>query len=147
MSSMNSNENRCHYGRHTVPTTLAIESEAFMPGWRSRQESDRQAITREVEGANWNLSIFLPGELRPPSWVATGQEPCEGQCEVLFGENKRGRSLILWHYENRFETVPRIPCLSVTAFQTYPAKVWPSHCKGCCLENASCLNREVAQRI
>src|SRR5438552_16520565 len=45
------------------PATLAIESEAFLPGWRVVKNLDRQALTREVEGANWNL-FYLAGEMR-----------------------------------------------------------------------------------
>src|SRR6266567_7557862 len=46
-----------------LPTTLAIESEAFLPGWRVVKNLDRQALTREVEGANWNF-FYMPGEIR-----------------------------------------------------------------------------------
>jgi hypothetical protein len=46
-----------------LPTMLSIESEAFLPGWRVVKDLDRQALTREVEGANWNL-FYLAGEMR-----------------------------------------------------------------------------------
>jgi hypothetical protein len=46
-----------------LPTTLSIESEAFLPGWRVIKNLDRQALTREVEGANWNF-FYLAGEMR-----------------------------------------------------------------------------------
>jgi hypothetical protein len=46
-----------------LPTTLSIESEAFLPGWRVVKNLDRQALTREVEGANWNF-FYLAGEIR-----------------------------------------------------------------------------------
>jgi hypothetical protein len=46
-----------------LPTTLAIESEAFLPGWRVVKNLDRQALTREVERANWNF-FYLAGEIR-----------------------------------------------------------------------------------
>src|SRR5258707_9162256 len=46
-----------------LPTTLAIESEAFLPGWRVVKNLDRQALTREVEGAHWNF-FYLAGEMR-----------------------------------------------------------------------------------
>jgi hypothetical protein len=42
---------------------LSIETEAFLPGWRVVKDLDRQALTREVEGANWNL-FYLAGEMR-----------------------------------------------------------------------------------
>src|SRR6202162_4417212 len=46
-----------------LPTMLSIESEAFLPGWRVVKDLDRQALTREVEGANWHL-FYLAGEMR-----------------------------------------------------------------------------------
>ena len=42
---------------------LSIDSEAFLPGWRVVKDLDRQALTREVESANWNL-FYLAGEMR-----------------------------------------------------------------------------------
>ncbi len=47
----------------SLPTTLAIESEAFLPGWRVVKNLDRQALTREVEGAHWNF-FYLAGEMK-----------------------------------------------------------------------------------
>jgi hypothetical protein len=46
-----------------LPTTLSIESEAFLPGWRLVKNPDRQTLTRQVEGANWNF-FYLAGEIR-----------------------------------------------------------------------------------
>jgi hypothetical protein len=46
-----------------LPTTLSVESEAFLPGWRVVKNLDRQALTREVEGAHWNF-FYLAGEMR-----------------------------------------------------------------------------------
>jgi hypothetical protein len=46
-----------------LPANLPIESEAFLPGWRVVKNLDRQALTREVEGANWNF-FYLAGEMR-----------------------------------------------------------------------------------
>src|SRR6267154_2685232 len=46
-----------------LPATLAIESEAFLPGWRIVKNLDRQALTREIEAANWNF-FYLAGEIR-----------------------------------------------------------------------------------
>ena len=46
-----------------LPKTLSIESEAFLPGWRVVKNLDRQALTREAEGANWNF-FYLAGEIR-----------------------------------------------------------------------------------
>ncbi len=46
-----------------LPTTFSIESEVFLPGWWVVKNLDRQALTREVEGANWNF-FYLAGEVR-----------------------------------------------------------------------------------
>jgi hypothetical protein len=46
-----------------LPSTVSMESEAFLPGWRIVKNLDRQALTREVEGANWKFS-YLAGEIR-----------------------------------------------------------------------------------
>src|SRR6266446_6138159 len=47
----------------SLPANLPIESEAFLPGWRVVKNLDRQALTREVEKANWNF-FYLAGEMR-----------------------------------------------------------------------------------
>ena len=46
-----------------LPKTLSMESDVFLPGWRIVKNLDRQALTREVEGANWNF-FYLAGEMR-----------------------------------------------------------------------------------
>ncbi len=46
-----------------LPTTLAVESEAFLPGWRVVRNVDRYTLARKIEGANWNF-FYLAGELR-----------------------------------------------------------------------------------
>src|SRR5260370_3788453 len=46
-----------------LPKTLSMESEAFLPGWRIVKNLDRQALTREIEAANWNF-FYLAGEIR-----------------------------------------------------------------------------------
>jgi len=50
--------------REGTPLTaaLSIETEAFMPGWRV-VKMDRQALTREIEKANWNF-FYLAGETK-----------------------------------------------------------------------------------
>jgi hypothetical protein len=42
---------------------LSMESEPFSPGWRIVKNLDRQKLTREIEGANWNF-FYLAGEIR-----------------------------------------------------------------------------------
>ena len=46
-----------------LPTTLSMDSERFLPGWRIVKNLDRQALTREIEGASWNF-FYLAGEIR-----------------------------------------------------------------------------------
>jgi hypothetical protein len=46
-----------------LPTMRSMESERFLPGWRIVENLDRQAMTREIEGANWNF-FYLAGEIR-----------------------------------------------------------------------------------
>jgi hypothetical protein len=46
-----------------LPSTVSMESEAFLPGWRIVKNLDRQALTREVVGANLKFS-HLAGEIR-----------------------------------------------------------------------------------
>jgi hypothetical protein len=46
-----------------LPTMRSMESEPFLPGWRIVKNLDRQALTREIEGANWNF-FYLAGEIR-----------------------------------------------------------------------------------
>jgi hypothetical protein len=45
-----------------LPPSLSIETEAFLPGWRIVKNLDRQALTREVERADWNF-FYLAGEM------------------------------------------------------------------------------------
>ena len=46
-----------------LPTLRSMESEQFLPGWRIVKNLDRQALTREIEGANWSF-FYLAGEIR-----------------------------------------------------------------------------------
>src|SRR5438309_11346126 len=46
-----------------LPSLRSMESEQFLPGWRIVKNLDRQALTREIEGANWNF-FYLAGEIR-----------------------------------------------------------------------------------
>ena len=47
----------------SLPTTLSMESERFLPGWRIVKNLDRQALTREIEGTSWHF-FYLAGEIR-----------------------------------------------------------------------------------
>ena len=46
-----------------LPSMRSMESEQFLPGWRIVKNLDRQALTREIEGANWNF-FYLAGDIR-----------------------------------------------------------------------------------
>ena len=46
-----------------LPAMRSMESEPFVPGWGIVTKLDRQALTREIEGANWNF-FYLAGEIR-----------------------------------------------------------------------------------
>jgi hypothetical protein len=46
-----------------LPTELSMESDRFLPGWRTLKNLGRQAVTREIEGAGWNF-FYLAGEIR-----------------------------------------------------------------------------------
>ena len=46
-----------------LPPGLAVESEAFLPGWRAIRNLDRYALGRKIEQAKWYF-FFLVGEIR-----------------------------------------------------------------------------------
>jgi hypothetical protein len=46
-----------------LPAGLAVESEVFLSEWRIVKNLDRSALTRKIEGANWNF-FYLAGEIR-----------------------------------------------------------------------------------
>lgn len=46
-----------------LPTTLSIQSEAFLPCWRVVRNVDRYTLASKIEAANWSF-FYLAGELR-----------------------------------------------------------------------------------
>jgi len=46
-----------------LPTMRLMESERFLPDWRIVKNLDRQELTREIAGANWNF-FYRAGEIR-----------------------------------------------------------------------------------
>src|SRR5260370_40162192 len=72
-----------------LPTTLSIESEAFLPGWRVVKNLDCQALLREVEGANWNF-FYLAGEMRANVFGREG-----------LGDMQRAVMLVLAYQEDK----------------------------------------------
>jgi hypothetical protein len=87
-----------------LPTALSIESEAFLPGWRVVKNLDRQALTREVEGANWNF-FYLAGEIRA---TVLGRDRLSTlrravRCVLAKQEGQKFNSLeILWRLRKPF---------------------------------------------
>ena len=71
-----------------LPAGLSIESEAFLPGWRV-VKIDRQALTREIEGANWNF-FYLAGETKT---IVLGRD--------RLGTLRRGVKAVLTRQEGR----------------------------------------------
>lgn len=45
------------------PVGLAIESEAFLPGWKALKNFDGYELGRKIEEANWNF-FYLAGEIK-----------------------------------------------------------------------------------
>src|SRR5260370_1514300 len=97
-----------------LPTTLSVESEAFLPGWRVVKNLDRQALTREVEGANWNF-FYLAGEMRATVFGREGLGALRKavKCVLAKQEGQKFNSLeITKIVSKRFRG---IPFMSVTA--------------------------------
>jgi hypothetical protein len=97
-----------------LPTTLSIETEAFLPGWRVVKNLDRQALTKEVEGANWNF-FYLAGEIRA---TVVGREGLGAlrravKCVLAKQEGQKFNSLELTKVVSR--RFLGIPFISVTA--------------------------------
>jgi hypothetical protein len=53
-----------------LPQGLALECEAFLPGWNTVRNLDGYALARKIEEANWNL-FYLAGEI---SAIALGRQ-------------------------------------------------------------------------
>ena len=56
-----------------LPVGLAIESEAFSPGWRVVQNLDRYALARRIESSNWNF-FYLTGHIKATVLGREGQK-------------------------------------------------------------------------
>jgi hypothetical protein len=46
-----------------LPAGLALQSEAFLPGWRSLTNLDGRQLGRKIEHANWNF-FYLAGPIK-----------------------------------------------------------------------------------
>jgi hypothetical protein len=79
-----------------VPASLAMESEEFLPGWRLVKRLDRDALARQIEGANWNF-FYLAGGFRT-TVIGTG-----------FGSLRRAVKHILAKQSEKYN------CLEITS--------------------------------
>ena len=97
-----------------LPTRLSIETEAFLPGWRVVKDLDRQALTRELEGANWNF-FYLAGEMRATVFGREGLGALRRAVRRVLAkqEGQRFNSLELTKVVSR--RFLGIPFMSVTA--------------------------------
>ncbi len=95
-----------------LPTALSVQSEAFLPGWRVVKNLDRQALTQEVEGANWNF-FYLAGEMRATVFGREGLGALRRavKCVLAKQEGQKfnslevtSRSLILWRLRKSFRS-------------------------------------------
>ena len=129
-----------------LPTTLSIESEAFLPGWRVVKNLDRQALTREVEGANWNF-FYLAGEMRATVFGREGLGALRRavKCVLAKQEGQKFNSLeITKIVSKRFLG---IPFMSVTAHSRHLQQgVGLVPAKDFVLRMPAAPNREVATK-
>jgi hypothetical protein len=77
-----------------LPAGLAIESEAFLPGWKAVKNLDRHELGRRIEGAKWNF-FYLAGEIRVTVLGRYGRETLRRavKCVLLKREDQRFNSL------------------------------------------------------
>jgi hypothetical protein len=97
-----------------LPTTLSIETEAFLPGWRVVKNLDPQGLTREVEAANWNF-FYLAGEIRATVFFGGGLGALRKavKCVLAKQEGQKFNSLELTKIVSK--RFLGIPFMSVTA--------------------------------
>jgi hypothetical protein len=70
-----------------LPSTVSMESEAFLPGWRIVKNLDRQALTREVVAANLRLS-YLAGEIRATVFWRKGLKALRRAAECVLARQE-----------------------------------------------------------
>jgi hypothetical protein len=99
-----------------LPITLSMGSERFLPGWRIVKNLDRQALTREIEQANWNF-FYLAGEIRTTVFgregVGTLRRAVKRIVAKQDGQSFRFNSLEITKIASKWFL--GIPLLSVTA--------------------------------
>jgi hypothetical protein len=95
-----------------LPPTLSIETDAFSPGWWVVKNLDPQALTREVEAANWNF-FYLAGEIRATVFGGLGALRRAVKCVLAKQEGQKFNSLELTKIVSK--RFLGIPSLTVTA--------------------------------
>jgi hypothetical protein len=97
-----------------LPVALAIESEAFLPGWRVVQNLERYVLARKIEGANWNF-FYLAGETRATVLGRDGLGTLRRAVKRVLAkqEGQKFNSLELTKVVTK--RFPGIPLMSVTA--------------------------------
>jgi len=97
-----------------LPADLAIETEVFLPGWRIVKDLDRSALTRKIEGGNWNF-FYLAGEIRAtvPGRDRPGTLHRAVKCILAKREGEKFNSLEIIKVDSK--RFLGIPFMSVTA--------------------------------
>ena len=97
-----------------LPADLAIETEVFLPGWRIVKDLDRSALTRKIEGGNWNF-FYLAGEIRAtvPGRDRPGTLHRAVKCVLAKREGEKFNSLEIIKVDSK--RFLGIPFMSVTA--------------------------------
>jgi len=99
-----------------LPLTVSMQSEAFLPGWRIVRNLDRQALTREVVGANLKVS-YLAGEIRATVFWGKGLRALRraAECIVARQEEQHFKFNSLEFTKVVSKRFLGIPVMSVTA--------------------------------
>jgi len=129
-----------------LPKTLSIESEAFLPGWRVVKSLDRQALTREVEGANWNF-FYLAGEMRATVFGREGLGTLRRALKCVLAKQKGQKFNSLEITKIVSKRFLGIPFMSVTAHSRHIQQgVGLVPAKDFVLRMPAAQNREVVTR-
>ena len=64
-----------------LPASVVLESEVFLPGWKSVKSLDGRELGRKIENAKWNY-FYLAGPVKATVLGAMGRQLCAGLCSV-----------------------------------------------------------------
>lgn len=97
-----------------LPTSLALQGEAFLPGWRIVRDIDVHGLGRKIDEAHWNF-FYLAGEIKA---IVFGHEQpgalCKAVKQILAKqEGQKCNSLEITSVTSK--SFLGIPFLSVTA--------------------------------